>query len=134
MGSIPFEAAELGCDVYASDLNPVSCILTWGALNIIGGTDAFRARIQAEQQRLYDEVDAWIQEYGLETSEEGWRAEAYLYCVEIEVPEWDGWRIPVSPSWVIAPKLKTWVELIPIESEKRFGFLLQNDGIGFHRR
>ncbi|MFM7325958.1 MAG: DNA methylase, partial [Nodosilinea sp.] len=31
-GSIPFEAARLGCDVYASDLNPIACMLTWGAL------------------------------------------------------------------------------------------------------
>ena len=30
-GQIPFEAARLGCDVYASDLNPVACMLTWGA-------------------------------------------------------------------------------------------------------
>jgi putative DNA methylase len=29
-GSIPFEAARLGCDVYASDLNPIACMLTWG--------------------------------------------------------------------------------------------------------
>ena len=28
-GSIPFEAARLGCDVYASDLNPIACLLTW---------------------------------------------------------------------------------------------------------
>ena len=27
-GSIPFEAARLGCDAYASDLNPVACMLT----------------------------------------------------------------------------------------------------------
>ena len=27
-GQIPFEAARLGCDVYASDLNPVACLLT----------------------------------------------------------------------------------------------------------
>ena len=39
-GSIPFEAARSGCDVYASDLNPVACLLTWGALNIVGATDA----------------------------------------------------------------------------------------------
>jgi putative DNA methylase len=29
-GSIPFEAARIGCDVYASDLNPVACMLTLG--------------------------------------------------------------------------------------------------------
>jgi hypothetical protein len=31
-GSIPFEAARIGCDVYASDLNPVACTLTRGRL------------------------------------------------------------------------------------------------------
>ena len=30
-GSIPFEAARVGCDVVASDLNPVAAKLTWGA-------------------------------------------------------------------------------------------------------
>ena len=30
-GQIPFEVARLGCHVYASDLNPVACMLTWGA-------------------------------------------------------------------------------------------------------
>ncbi len=131
MGSIPFEAAELGCDVYASDLNPVACLLTWGALNLVGGTDEFRATVHAEQKRIYDEVDAWILEKGFETSEEGWRAEAYLYCIEMTVPEWDDWKIPVCPSWVIAPKTETWVELVPIESEKRFGFKVCNGGKGY---
>lgn len=32
-GSIPFEAARLGCDVYAADLNPIASMLTWGALD-----------------------------------------------------------------------------------------------------
>ena len=128
MGSIPFEAAELGCDVYASDLNPVACLLTWGALNIVGGSDEFRAEVHAEQKRVYDEVDAWILEQGIETSEEGWRAEAYLYCAEMPVPEWNGWKIPIAPSWVIAPKTETWVELVPIEAEKRFGFKVHNGG------
>lgn len=35
-GSIPFEAARTGCDAYASDLNPIACMLTWGAFNIVG--------------------------------------------------------------------------------------------------
>lgn len=131
VGSIPFEAAELGCDVYASDLNPVACLLTWGALNIVGGSDEFRAVVHAEQKRVYDEVDAWLLDKGFETSEEGWRAEAYLYCTEMTVPEWDGWRIPICPSWVIAPKTQTWVELVPIEAEKRFGFKVHNGGKGF---
>jgi len=131
IGSIPFEAAALGCDVYASDLNPVACLLTWGALHIIGGPDAFREKVHQEQKRLYDEVDAWIIEQGIETSREGWRAEAYLYCIEMKVPEWDDWQIPICPSWVIAPKTKTWVDLIPIETEKRFVYKVRSGGDGY---
>ncbi len=44
-GQIPFEAARLGCDVYASDLNPVACMLTWGALNIVGGSPESRKKL-----------------------------------------------------------------------------------------
>lgn len=133
MGSIPFEAAELGCDVYASDLNPVACLLTWGALNIVGGTGEFRDQVHAEQERIYNEVNTWLLEKGYETSEEGWRAEAYLYCVEMTVPEWDNWKIPICPSWVIAPKTKTWVELVPIEEERRFGFRVRSGGSGYNQ-
>ncbi len=132
-GAIPFEAAELSCDVYASDLNPAACLLTWGALNVVGGTDEFQATVQAEQKRIYEEVDAWILEKGFETSEEGWRSEAYLYCVEVSVPEWDGWSIPIAPSWAIVPKNETWIELIPIESEKRFVFKVRNGGVGYSK-
>ena len=44
-GQIPFEAARLGCDVYASDLNPVACMLTWGAFNIVGGSQESREKL-----------------------------------------------------------------------------------------
>ena len=131
MGSIPFAAAELGCDVYASDLNPVACLLTWGALNVIGGSEEFRQRIHASQREIYDRVDGWLLDKKVETSREGWRAEAFLYCVELEVPEWDGWRIPLVPTWHIAPKSKTWVQLVPIEKEKRFGFKVRSGGEGY---
>jgi putative DNA methylase len=51
-GQIPFEAARLGCDVYASDLNPVACMLTWGAINIVGGSPESRAKLADDQQEL----------------------------------------------------------------------------------
>ena len=50
-GSIPFEAARIGCDVYASDLNPIACMLTWGAFNIIGASKEKRAEIEQAQKR-----------------------------------------------------------------------------------
>ena len=36
-GSIPFEAARIGCQVFASDLNPVAGLLTWADLHLCGG-------------------------------------------------------------------------------------------------
>jgi adenine-specific DNA methylase len=121
-GAIPFAAAELGCDVFASDLNPVAALLTWGALHLIGGDEALLSEVIAAQERIYRQVDDWILEKEYETSEEGWRGDIYFYCIEVRVPEWDGWAIPVAPSWVIVPKSQTWVELVPIEEEKRFAF------------
>jgi len=43
-GSVPFEAARIGCDAYGSDLNPVAALLTWGALNIVGGGEEVAAK------------------------------------------------------------------------------------------
>ena len=133
MGSIPFAAAELGCDVYASDLNPVASLLTWGALNIIAGPPDLHAEVQAAQRELYEEMDCWYLEEGLETSEEGWRATLYFYCLEISVPEWDGWKIPLSGTWQLLKSSKNdpWVELVPDEVNKRFDFKVNQGGKGF---
>jgi putative DNA methylase len=129
MGSIPFEAAHLGCDVYASDLNPVACLLTWGALNIIAGPETLHREVLAVQDQLYREMDAWYVAEGIETSAEGWRATLYFYCIEVTVPEWDGWRIPVVDTWQIL-KSGVWVELIPVETDKRFDFKVHRGGSG----
>ena len=131
MGSIPFEAAELGCDVYASDLNPVACLLTWNALRVLGADAEFHKRLAAEQRRIYGEMDAWYLESGIETSEEGWRAAFHLYCMEIPVPEWDGWRVPLAPSWQVDTLHQAWVELVPDERNKRFNFKIRFDKEGY---
>lgn len=65
-GSIPFEAARLGCDVYASDLNPIACMLTWGALNIIGAPPERRAEQEAAQRQVVEAVDREIASLGIE--------------------------------------------------------------------
>jgi adenine-specific DNA methylase len=132
MGSIPFEAADLGCDVYASDLNPVACLLTWGALNLIAGPKKFHAKVLAAQDEIYREMDARYVKEGFEASAEGWRATLHFYCVEINVPEWDGWRIPILGSLqILKSAAGIWLELIPVESEKRFDFKVHEGGKGF---
>lgn len=118
-GSIPFEAARIGCDAYASDLNPIACMLTWGALNVIGATPERRAEIDRDQQAVFDVIDKEITKLGVEHDEKGNRAKAYLYCLETRCPE-TGWMIPLSPSWVISPKQGAVAKLIPDEKNKRF--------------
>ena len=52
-GSIPFEAARLGCDVYASDLNPIACMLTWGALKYVGSDKETRLSVDVQLSLIH---------------------------------------------------------------------------------
>jgi len=112
-GSVPFEAARMGCDVYASDLNPVACLLTWAALNIVGGGEEVVKGVRDAQQEVYDAVDRQITEWGIEHNEKGWRGYAYLYCNEVICPEC-GWRVPLLPTFSVAERMqKVIAELEP---------------------
>jgi putative DNA methylase len=105
-GSVPFEAARMGCEVYASDLNPIAGLLTWASLNIAGASDEEVARLRDFQQRVYDAVSRQVEQWGIETNEAGDRANSYLYCCETICPEC-GWKLPLAPSWVIGKGTKT---------------------------
>jgi putative DNA methylase len=117
-GSIPFEAARMGCDVYASDLNPIACMLTWGALNIIGASPESRGEIERAQAAVAAAVDREITGLGIEHDSAGNRAKAYLYCLEVRCPE--GWMVPLAPSWVISTNQNTIGRLVPDHARKRF--------------
>ena len=118
-GSIPFEAARLGCDVYGADLNPVACMLTWGALNVVGAEPRRRKAMEAAQQRVFSAVDDELRELGVETDTDGNRAKAYLYCLETRCPE-TGWMVPLLPSFVISPKRGAIAKLVADPVHKRF--------------
>jgi adenine-specific DNA methylase len=109
-GSIPFEAARIGCQAFGSDLNPVAGLLTWASLHLLGGGKEVQEdvmRVQAEALAAADEqVIAW----GIERNDRGERADAYLYCVEVK-PEGCDYFIPLAPSWLVGEKSKvvaTW--------------------------
>ncbi|MDA0127322.1 DUF1156 domain-containing protein [Vibrio sp. MarTm2] len=118
-GSIPFEAARVGCDVYASDLNPIALMLTWGALNIIGASPERKVEIETKQEEVAKAVDDEITALGIEHDEHGNRAKAYLYCLETKCPE-TGWLVPMSPTWVISKQKNVIARLIPNYESKRF--------------
>lgn len=50
-GSIPFEAARIGCEAFGSDLNPVAGLLTWASLNLLGGGPEVQAEVARVQQQ-----------------------------------------------------------------------------------
>jgi len=118
-GSIPFEAARIGCESYGSDLNPVAALLTWGALDIVGGGRATVERVTVAQKRVFDAVQQQVDAWGIERNDKGWIADAYLYCCEVLDPS-TGWRVPLAPSWVIAPKSKVIARLVPDPERRRF--------------
>jgi putative DNA methylase len=118
-GSIPFEAARMGCDVYASDLNPIAAMLTWGAFNIIGASKERRTEIEAAQKRVVTAVDAEITQLGIEHGNEGNRAKAFLYCLETRCPR-TGWMVPMAPSWVISKTRNVVAKLVPDQAAKRY--------------
>lgn len=118
-GSIPFEAARLGCDVEATDLNPIAGMLTWAALNVVGGTDEFRVRLSAAQRRAAEAVDARLTEMKFEHNDVGDRAKAFLYCLETRCPT-TGWMVPMSPTWIVHKWKNVVLDLVENPDEKRF--------------
>lgn len=118
-GQIPFEAARLGCDAYASDINPVGCMLSWGTFNVVGASVEDRQALEAEQvglfRRIKDEIDA----LGVETDGAGWRGKIYLYCIEVTCPS-TGWLVPLLPTCVVSKGGRVIARLVPVPAEKRY--------------
>ena len=119
-GQIPFEAARLGCDVAASDLNPIACMLTWGAFNIVGGSEASREQLTKDQQALVHRVQADIDRLGVETDGKGWTPKAFLYCVEVQCPQ-SGWIVPLLPNLIVSATRKAVAKLVPEPMTRRYG-------------
>ncbi len=124
-GQIPFEAARLGCDVYASDLNPVACMLTWGALNIVGGSPESHEALRQSQESLVREIQAEIDRLGVETDGHGWRAKVFLYCVEVRCPQ-TGWMVPLLPTLVVSKGYHVIAELVPDPQNQRYDIAIRS--------
>ena len=122
-GQIPFAAAQLGCDVYASDLNPIACLLTWGAFHQVGVSEPVALALQEEREAIATAVANEIKSLGFEDAN-GWRAKTFLYCLEVTCPS-SGWKVPLLPSLIVS-KQRTGtnnncaVRLIPNSSGKRY--------------
>ena len=124
-GSIPFEAARIGCDTYASDLNPVAGLLTWSNQALLCAKPEDKVRIDAAQALVYEEVDQQITAWGIEHDGKGRRADAYLWCNEVLDPE-TGYLVPLAATWVISQKQRVVAELVPDHASKRYDIRVVN--------
>ncbi len=118
-GSIPFEAARMGCDVHASDMSPIACMLTWGAINIIGADPATLHKLEKAQREIAGIVDREICRLGIEHDSDGNRAKVFLYCLETRCPQ-TGWMVPLAPSWVLSTTRNVIAKLVPTPETKSF--------------
>ncbi len=123
-GQIPFEAARLGCDVYASDLNPIACLLTWGAFNIVGAPTDKRKKLEIEQKQLTEKVQAEIDALNIESDGNGWKTKVFLYCVEVICPE-TGWKVPLLPTLIISKGYRVVARLVPVSKAKRYDISIE---------
>ncbi|MFM0033683.1 anti-phage-associated DUF1156 domain-containing protein [Paraburkholderia strydomiana] len=125
-GSIPFESARMGCEVYASDLNPIASMLTWGSINVLGAPKQVRSEIEAAQHRIVKEVDGEVRKLGIEFDSKGNRAKVYFYCVEVKCPD-TGWMVPLAPNWVISMQRNVIAELTPNYDLRRFDIKIKSN-------
>jgi putative DNA methylase len=123
-GQIPFEAARLGCDVYASDLNPIACMLTWGAFNIVGGSAESRKLLANDQKELVRRVQADIDNLNVETDGNGWTPKAFLYCLEARCPQ-SGWIVPLLSTRIVSKSKHAIVALVPDAKQKRYDIAIR---------
>ncbi len=123
-GQIPFEAARLGCDAYAADLNPVACMLTWGAFNIVGASTLGRAQQEEAKRQAAERTLTAVAKLGIEDDGAGWRAKAFLYCVEAVCPQ-SGWLVPLLPSRVISRSYRVVADVVPDPAHRRYDVVVR---------
>ena len=125
-GSIPYEAARLGCDTYASDLNPIACLLTWSAMNVVGASGKVHARIVSACEEVMRGLREEVDSLGFELDSKGNLTKAQYYCLETRCPQ-TGWTVPMCPSWVISTVKNVIAVLVPDHDHKRFRIELKYD-------
>ena len=125
-GQIPFEAARLGCDVYAADLSPVALHAHMGRISHRRSTageagppagvrgQRWPSRVQAQIDRTRGRNRrTWVARQG------------FLYCLEARCPQ-TGWMVPLLPTRVVSKGYGVIAELVPDPSHKRYDIVIRS--------
>ena len=133
-GSNVFEPARLGCEVYASDLNPIAGLLTWGSLNLLKADETGQNPSEVFIQHCYEKLKAFYEELGVDRRSNGYINKYYLYCTEIVCPDC-GVTIPLLPTRVISVKHKAYVTLHHNTQNNNFDFRMHinDDADGYNQ-
>jgi putative DNA methylase len=118
-GQIAFAAAQLGCQVYASDLNPIACMLTWASFQLVGGSAEFRAGLRRAQEQLTQAVQRELDALGVESDQQGFRPKTLLYCLEARCPT-TGWKVPLLSTRVLSKRQAAIAVLVPNPEARAF--------------
>lgn len=97
-GSIPLEAARLGCDVLANDLNPVAALILKATVELpLQHGSALLSRVKELGSQFVRRVRIQIADlYPHEPN--GWTCDGYLWARTVTCP-YCGGVVPLSPSW-----------------------------------
>jgi putative DNA methylase len=120
-GSIPFDAARIGLDVFASDLNPIATLLTWSSLNILSLNESEELELVGFQKEVFKEVDKQIKEWGIEENSKGHKANYFLYCNETVCPECN-WKIPMLSSMVVGKRMDQVIVILKEKDDYSYDF------------
>ena len=93
-------------------------MLTWGLFHVLGATQEQHAKALEAQRNVAARVDREIVDLGVEHDGQGNRAKAYYYCTESLLD--NGWRVPVSQTWLVSAKDNTVARLSPDLEARRF--------------
>jgi len=113
-GSIPLEASRLGCDVFASDLNPVAALLLKATVQL--PTDygsPLLARYQNLSREFLQRLRPRVSEFFGPPSDE-----TYLWARTVTCP-YCGGVVPLSPNWRLSSSGQG-VRLSPVDRRVHF--------------
>ena len=112
-GSIPFEAARLGCKVIANDLNPVATGILYATLDYpIKYGEGLIKDLQTYGNNLVGTVRRKLEQYFPNPDDSV--NDGYLYCREVTCPHC-GERAPLLNAFALSKKKDGWMVLPKIE-------------------
>ena len=100
-------------------------MLTWGGFNIVGGSPEQPDALARSTREPCRRVQAEIDELGVETDGNGWRAKVSSIAVEARCPQ-TGWMVPLVAVSYRESRQTRIAELVPDHEHKRYDIVIRS--------